>query len=218
MVQSPSPTVIVVAASAAHAERFRAALDRLGDRLVVVESVQALRGVPLRKLRALVLDMQIVSPPAAKTVPLLRRALPESCRILGAGRPTADEPHPFEGVLPFPSGPGVLLDRLRRALAERASAQALDVELAAEIELRCHRLEGQSLYDRLDLPPGAPVADVTRAFDALSERLHPDRVAHLPEALRSSASTLYAAIAEAGRVLRSPAERSAYHRKLRDPS
>lgn len=208
------PHILALIPDAERADAAAAQLDRVARKTRILRSMSDLRACPLPSARAMLLDARI--PPASlqRLVPSLRNALPATCRIFSLGTPSPEVAPLVDDTLPFPCGQGVLLDRLRRALLRSASDHALDIELAAEIEVRHGRLAHQSLYARLDVPHGAPVSAVTAAFDRLSDRLHPDRLGALPPELERKARELYASIAEAGRVLRSPAERSEYHRTM----
>lgn len=98
---------------------------------------------------------------------------------------------------------------------------ALDLEkervrIEAELKATIAELEGQDLYTRLELSPGADVDEVERAFERLSRRSSPERVLAglaAPE-LRLLAERRLLLLRRAHATLVDPTTRRRYHTRL----
>ena len=76
-------------------------------------------------------------------------------------------------------------------------------------------LERRSYYDFLGVPAGATAQQIQDAFYARAEKLHPDRFFNLSDLeLRNKIYEVYKRVAEAYRVLDSPAARKEYDEGL----
>jgi curved DNA-binding protein CbpA len=84
-------------------------------------------------------------------------------------------------------------------------------ELRAFVEEVHPDLDLYTYYQLLELPEGAPLAEIRQAFYRQAARLHPDRFAGLAdEVVRAKLVAVYARIAEAYRVLSDPKKREGY--------
>jgi len=87
-------------------------------------------------------------------------------------------------------------------------------ELLAYLDRVMPALEGLDHYELLDVPPDASDAIIQGAFHNMAAGLHPDRHRNvLTPSQHEKLIVVYAKIAEAYRVLRSPEHREAYLRK-----
>lgn len=86
--------------------------------------------------------------------------------------------------------------------------------MSAELAERAERMAEQTHYDVLGLADDVPVDMVVAAFDRLSMRLHPERLA-ASGVSADLANEVYARICEAYRTLRSSGTREAYDLQLR---
>ncbi|MFH1469093.1 MAG: DnaJ domain-containing protein [Pseudomonadota bacterium] len=80
-----------------------------------------------------------------------------------------------------------------------------------ELETLHELLDEIDYYAILQIPPDAPQQDVDPAFKAVSRRLHPDRLARLPdEDLKARANDIFRLANEAYRALKDPDTRARY--------
>ena len=88
-------------------------------------------------------------------------------------------------------------------------------EIHALVEELYAGLEQRSYYDFLGVDRGATPQQIQEAFYTRAERLHPDRFFNLSDlALRNQIYEVYKRVAEAYRVLESPAARKEYDEGL----
>lgn len=145
----------------------------------------------------------------------LRSALDDTAFILvtrGVRNIAADGP--FQAGLSYPVAPKILVSNVRRAIRAARASQFDPREMQADIELRSIGLDQKNHYEVLGVPPRAGVDEVTRAYDALSLRLHPDRLRRLDDETRELGMLLYLRIGEAYRTLRSRTARVEYDHAL----
>ena len=83
-----------------------------------------------------------------------------------------------------------------------------------EIETLYELLEEIDYYAILQVARDAPQAEVDPAFRAVTRRLHPDRLARLPDDLREKANDVYRLANEAFRALKDPDSRARYDAEL----
>jgi DnaJ-class molecular chaperone len=89
------------------------------------------------------------------------------------------------------------------------------VEVRALVEDLFAGLDQRSYYDFLGVAPGATAQQIQDAFYLRAERLHPDRFFNLSDLeLRNKIYEVYKRVAEAYRVLESPAARKEYDEGL----
>ena len=98
-------------------------------------------------------------------------------------------------------------------MAAPTSPQAAEIRTLVE-ELFAG-LERRSYYDFLGVPRGATAQQIQDAFYVRAEKLHPDRFFNLSDLeLRNKIYEVYKRVAEAYRVLESPAARKEYDEGL----
>jgi hypothetical protein len=146
-----------------------------------------------------------------------RAELPILLLIPGVGRaPLAGEP--FNSAMRFPAGPGVLADNLRKVIVENDETmlQALR-ELKADLSRRLGQVDQQSYYQILDVPQTASRDEITRAYDRLSLRFHPDRLKRIkgePDTA-AQAEQFYDLVSEAYQTLHESPRKQRYDTGLR---
>jgi hypothetical protein len=173
-------------------------------------------------LHLIAIDAALQQPPAAALGQALRRTLGSQTALVLLNHAGAADPC-FDAALRPGMALPLLTDRLLRLAAEREqdrradrTADAADLEVRAEVEIRSLRGAGLSHFEVLDLPVDAPMDAIRRAYDRLSLLLHPDRVRGLrDQALQAQAAALYHQVQQAYQVLRQPGERLRYLQSLR---
>lgn len=169
---------------------------------------------------AILVHTRFQTPTAAAIAGALRKMLasaPTVLVLLTDHVEAHDAAGPFDATLKWPVAPRIFGDRLVTLLRERASRGPVDSrDVRAEIEVRSLTMDEQDHYGMLGVGPGAPTDAITAAYDRLSLLFHPDRVrVYGDDELTQKASSLFARVVEAYRVLRSPADRARYDRTLR---
>lgn len=214
-----SGRIFVIGADAAVAAQICAVLQGAG-----FEAAGGADPRPIREfaasghVEAVLVDEATQRPAPAELVPVLKRVLGHRTgfvlltaelreHVAGSG---------FDATLRWPVARPVLVDRLRRVIAQvNAAVATVDPAFLAEVELRTTRLDRVNHYEVLEVGARAPADRIRDAYDRLALLFHPDR---LPEqadgALREGVSAIAARISEAWRVLRDPAERARYDMQL----
>lgn len=125
----------------------------------------------------------------------------------------AEPEDPFDIIMRFPSGPGVLADQIvhmihKRTFEASEATQALRTELEGNIQ----NAQNKSYYQLLGLRVTASRAEVTKAYDSFSVRFHPDQLKkHQNEPdLVDMAQRYYLLVCEAYQVLIKPGTRIRY--------
>lgn len=186
-------------------------------RVVVTSNPLDIREVAAEQvIAAVVLDSRLDGPSSAELAAAFASGLPEETAFVLLVEDLAVETTPpFDAVVRIPCGPGVLRDVVMRALGLRwAELGGADRAMSAELEERAARMVEQTHYEVLGLADDVPADQVVAAFDRLSMRLHPERLA-ASGVSADLANAVYARICEAYRALRSPGTREAYDLQLR---
>jgi hypothetical protein len=167
-------------------------------------------------IAAVVLDGRLEGPPAAELAAAFASGLPEETAFVLLVDELTGEPSPrFDAVVRIPCGHGVLRDVVMRTLGLRwAEFGGPERSMHEELAERAERMVEQTHYEVLGLADDVPVDLVVAAFDRLSMRLHPERLA-ASGVSSDLANEVYARICEAYRTLRSPGTREAYDLQLR---
>ena len=185
-------------------------------RVVVTSNPRDIRAVAAEQvIAAVVLDSRLEGPPAAELAAAFASGLPEETAFVLLVDELAGEPSPrFDAVVRIPCGHGVLRDVVMRTLGLRwAEFGAPERSMGEELAERAARMVEQTHYEVLGLADDVPVDLVVAAFDRLSMRLHPERLA-ASGVSSDLANEVYARICEAYRALRSPGTREAYDLQL----
>lgn len=189
-------------------------------RVVVTSNPREIREVAAEQVvAAVVLDSCLEGPPADELAAAFASGLPGETAfvLLVEGLAEVARP-PFDAVVRIPCGHGVLRDVVMRTLGLRwAEFGVPERSMSMELEERAERMAEQTHYEVLGLADDVPVDMVVAAFDRLSMRLHPDRLAACGVSV-DLANEVYARICEAYRTLRSPGTREAYDLQLRRSS
>jgi hypothetical protein len=166
-------------------------------------------------IAAVVLDGRLEGPPAAELAAAFASGLPEETAFVLLVDELTGEPSPrFDAVVRIPCGHGVLRDVVMRTLGLRwAEFGGPERSMHEELAERAERMVEQTHYEVLGLADDVPVDLVVAAFDRLSMRLHPERLA-ASGVSSDLANEVYARICEAYRTLRSPGTREAYDLQL----
>lgn len=186
-------------------------------RVVVTSSPLEIRQVAAEQVvAAVILDSLLDGPPAAELAAAFASGLPEETAfVLLVEELTERANSPFDAVVCIPCGHGVLRDVVMRTLGLRwAEFGAPERTMSAELAERAERMTEQTHYEVLGLADDVPADQVVAAFDRLSMRLHPERLA-ASGVSADLANEVYARICEAYRALRSPVTRDAYDLQLR---
>lgn len=189
-------------------------------RVVVTSNPRDIRAIAAEQvIAAVVLDGRLEGPPAAELAAAFASGLPSETAFVLLVDELPSEPTPrFDAVVRIPCGHGVLRDVVMRALGLRwAEFGGPERSMGAELAERAERMVEQTHYEVLGLADDVPVDLVVAAFDRLSMRLHPERLA-ASGVSSDLAHEVYARICEAYRTLRSPAAREAYDMQLRHSS
>ncbi len=129
--------------------------------------------------------------------------------------PRTREQPPYDAVLRFPAGPGVVADKVSGFL-QRQQAGGGEEAFIAEVQRRLGQVESQDYYGLLGVSSTAGHDAIRAAYDQLSLRFHPDKHLGLRDAAGLEAlKTLYVRIGEAYRVLTDPRKKAAYDRQLK---
>lgn len=185
-------------------------------RVVVTSNPRDIRAVAAEQvIAAVVLDSRLEGPPAAELAAAFASGLPEETAFVLLVDELAGEPSSrFDAVVRIPCGHGVLRDVVMRTLGLRwAEFGAPERSMGEELAERAARMVEQTHYEVLGLADDVPVDLVVAAFDRLSMRLHPERLA-ASGVSSDLANEVYARICEAYRALRSPGTREAYDLQL----
>jgi len=186
-------------------------------RVVVTSNPLDIREVASEQvIAAVVLDSRLEGPSSAELAAAFASGLPaETAFVLLVEDLAVETTPPFDAVVRIPCGPGVLRDVVMRTLGLRwAEFGGPERAMSAELAERAERMAEQTHYEVLGLPDDVPVDLVVAAFDRLSMRLHPERLA--ANGVSSDlANEVYSRICEAYRALRSPGTREAYDLQLR---
>jgi hypothetical protein len=186
-------------------------------RVVVTSNPLDIREVASEQvIAAVVLDSRLEGPSSAELAAAFASGLPaETAFVLLVEDLAVETTPPFDAVVRIPCGPGVLRDVVMRTLGLRwAEFGGPERAMGAELAERAERMAEQTHYEVLGLPDDVPVDLVVAAFDRLSMRLHPERLA--ANGVSSDlANEVYSRICEAYRALRSPGTREAYDLQLR---
>jgi hypothetical protein len=186
-------------------------------RVVVTSNPRDIREVAAEQvIAAVVLDGRLEGPPAAELAAAFASGLPEETAFVLLVDELTGEPTPrFDAVVRIPCGHGVLRDVVMRTLGLRwAEFGGPERSMQEELAERAERMVEQTHYEVLGLADEVPVDLVVAAFDRLSMRLHPERLA-ASGVSSDLANEVYARICEAYRTLRSPGTREAYDLQLR---
>jgi hypothetical protein len=186
-------------------------------RVVVTSNPRDIREVAAEQvIAAVVLDGRLEGPPAAELAAAFASGLPEETAFVLLVDELTGEPSPrFDAVVRIPCGHGVLRDVVMRTLGLRwAEFGGPERSMHEELAERAERMVEQTHYEVLGLADDVPVDLVVAAFDRLSMRLHPERLA-ASGVSSDLANEVYARICEAYRTLRSPGTREAYDLQLR---
>jgi hypothetical protein len=186
-------------------------------RVVVTSNPRDIREVAAEQvIAAVVLDGRLEGPPAAELAAAFASGLPEETAFVLLVEELAESARPpFHAVVRIPCGHGVLRDVVMRTLGLRwAEFGGPERPMSAELAERAERMVEQTHYEVLGLADDVPVDLVVAAFDRLSMRLHPERLA-ASGVSSDLANEVYARICEAYRTLRSPGTREAYDLQLR---
>lgn len=166
-------------------------------------------------IAAVLVTENVERPTATELARALRPALGDAVFVLVTRGVRVLEPDDgFDVGVSFPVAERVLVSNVRRAIRAAHASRFDPRAMQAEIELRSLGLERKSHYEILDVPPGAGADEVTRAYDALSLKFHPDRLRRLDDASREAGMQLYLRIGEAYRTLRSREARMRYDTTL----
>ena len=185
-------------------------------RVVVTSNPRDIREVAAEQvIAAVVLDGRLEGPPAAELAAAFASGLPEETAFVLLVDELTGEPSPrFDAVVRIPCGHGVLRDVVMRTLGLRwAEFGGPERSMHEELTERAERMVEQTHYEVLGLADDVPVDLVVAAFDRLSMRLHPERLAASGVA-SELANEVYARICEAYRTLRAPGTRQAYDLQL----
>ena len=186
-------------------------------RVVVTSNPLDIREVASEQVvAAVVLDSRLEGPSYAELAAAFASGLPEETAFVLLVEDLAVETTPpFDAVVRIPCGHGVLRDVVMRALGLRwAELGGPERAMSEELAERAERMVEQTHYEVLGLADNVPVDLVIAAFDRLSMRLHPERLA--ANGVSSDlANEVYGRICEAYRALRSPGSREAYDLQLR---
>ncbi|NQW63149.1 MAG: DnaJ domain-containing protein [Deltaproteobacteria bacterium] len=186
-------------------------------RVVVTSNPLDIREVASEQvIAAVVLDSRLEGPTSAELAAAFASGLPaETAFVLLVEELAVETTPPFDAVVRIPCGPGVLRDVVMRTLGLRwAEFGGPERAMSAELAERAERMAAQTHYEVLGLADDVPVDLVVAAFDRLSMRLHPERLA--ANGVSSDlANEVYSRICEAYRALRSPGTREAYDLQLR---
>ena len=129
----------------------------------------------------------------------------------------AEPEDPFDIIMRFPSGPGVLADQIVQMIYKVSfEASKATQALRSEIEGNLANAENKSYYQLLGLRITASRAEVTKAYDSFSVRFHPDQLKKYqddPE-LVEMAQQCYLLVCEAYQVLIKPGTRIRYDAAL----
>jgi len=186
-------------------------------RVVVTSNPRDIREVAAEQvIAAVVLDSRLEGPPAAELAAAFASGLPEETAFVLLVDELTGQPTPrFDAVVRIPCGHGVLRDVVMRTLGLRwAEFGEPERSMQEELAERAERMVEQTHYEVLGLADDVPVDLVVAAFDRLSMRLHPERLA-ASGVSSDLANEVYARICEAYRTLRSPGTREAYDLQLR---
>lgn len=186
-------------------------------RVVVTSNPLEIREVAAEQVvAAVILDSLLEGPPAAELAAAFASGLPAETAFVLLVEELAERARPpFDAVVRIPCGHGVLRDVVMRALGLRwAEFGGPERPMSAELAERAERMAEQTHYEVLGIADDVPADQVVAAFDRLSMRLHPERLA--ASGVSSDLSNeVYARICEAYRTLRSPGTREAYDLQLR---
>jgi hypothetical protein len=185
-------------------------------RVVVTSNPRDIREVAAEQvIAAVVLDGRLEGPPAAELAAAFASGLPEETAfVLLVDELTGELTPRFDAVVRIPCGHGVLRDVVMRTLGLRwAEFGGPERSMHEELTERAERMVEQTHYEVLGLADDVPVDLVVAAFDRLSMRLHPERLAASGVA-SELANEVYARICEAYRTLRAPGTRQAYDLQL----
>lgn len=121
---------------------------------------------------------------------------------------------PFGAGVSYPVADRIFASNIKRAVRAARAARFDPRAMQVEIELRSIGLDDKTHYEVLEVPADAGVDEVTRAYDTLSLKFHPDRLRRLGDDAREMGMQLYLRIGKAYRTLRSPNARIRYDHAL----